>query len=50
MNNRQFRISGTYLRIPGAASDHLRLAICEKWSMENLYTYEQFRTVVEDGG
>ena len=49
MNNRQFRISGTYFVFLA-----LLLIICgsymRKMSMENLYTYEQFRTVVEDGG
>ena len=49
MNNRQFRISGTYFVFLA-----LLLTICgsymRKMSMENLYTYEQFRTVVEDGG
>ena len=48
MNNRQFRISGAYL-VFLALLIYLFSTYVRRMDMENLYTYQQFETAVENG-
>ena len=48
MNNRQFRISGAYL-VFLALLIYLFSTYVRRMDMENLYTYQQFKTAVENG-
>ena len=48
MNNRQFRISGIYF-VFLLVLVYLFSTYVKRMDMENLYTYQQFETAVENG-